>query len=575
MDDEADEGWAADEPLGDVEALPSLEEYDWYLSAAEIADLSDEDRLEYMRLVAELEDADDQAAGVFNWTLDGNPKQQLAHAIAPRVDNLLYGGAAGGGKSELLCYHAFELSMKYPGHDSLLLRTTLPQLRRTLIRRMQKRMQQLGIAKEVKLRRLDNMTAFYLGNGSIIEFGFAASDDDVPQFLSAEYDFIGFDEATKFTPYALQMISSRARTTRRKARMGVRPHVMLTTNPGGRAHVFLRKLAIDSTEMGKKVAIFDADSEVEMSVENVVDGKISATRTIDMPTFDRIKGWHDTTKVDGSLVTWAFIQSLPTDNQHVDPGYVRRLKMLPEIERRQQLNGDWNAVEGAAFPDFQWDVHRISSFEPPASWHRATGTDWGFAAPACTVWIAWDQDGNAYVYRESKLTRVVNTEQAKTWKAMSTVTQLVEGKEVSRPERIPMRLADPAVFSSNGTGTSIGQQWANAGWRTMPANNNRSSGWANVHDYLAVREETGRPRLFIMECCPYLIETIGTIQADPHNPEDVDTKSDDHALDALRYGLLARPLRDIKSVRQQFEDTGDALSDALHRRINKFTKRGR
>ena len=175
-----------------------------FLSDDEFGQLTGSEQDEYLRLL----EIDLQA-----WKLTGNKRQEKAHALVKKVDWLLYGGAAGGGKSELLAYHAHELSEKYPGHRTLLVRTALPELRRSLIIRSQVRYAQLNV--DAALRSIDNVKAWWYGNGSVIEYGFCARDEDVGQYMSAEYDFIGFDEATQFTPYQMLMMSGRLRTSRK------------------------------------------------------------------------------------------------------------------------------------------------------------------------------------------------------------------------------------------------------------------------------------------------------------------------------------------------------------------------
>lgn len=194
------------------------------LSDEEFEALSPEDQDRYLDLLAQEADV---------WTL--SPKQQEAERLVEECDEFLYGGAAGGGKSEWLLYHADRLSREVPGHASLILRQSFPELRRSLIRRSFTRLLYDDSRCEHPVWRAADKEWRY-PNGSVIELGYCDTDESVGQYLSAEYDFIGFDEMTEFTQYQWDMLRSRARTTIAKKKHGARPHVAGATNPGRRGH---------------------------------------------------------------------------------------------------------------------------------------------------------------------------------------------------------------------------------------------------------------------------------------------------------------------------------------------------
>ena len=491
-----------------------------FLSDDEFVQLTISEQDEYLRLLE---------ADLSAWKLTGNLRQEKAHTLVKKSDWLLYGGAAGGGKSELLAYHAHELSVKYPGHRTLLVRTALPELRRSLIIRSQVRYAQLNV--DAQLRSIDNVKAWWYNNGSIIEYGFCGRDEDVGQYMSAEYDFIGFDEATQFTPYQLLMISGRLRTSRKMSALGVRTHVMFATNPGDRSHTFLYKMMVQPTNHGKYAIVYD----VRDGFENP-----DIVRKVELPDdpaeLEALEIPHD--PQDHLVVS--FVPSTVEDNPHIDPTYRKHLSMLPETERKQKLLGDWDTFTGQYFTEFNRDLHVVTPFEIPPSWPRYRGIDFGTANPYCCLWGAWDPaTGICYVYRETYEKNMTAAQQAQQIKAVSVTS---DGKS----ENITASAIDPSTYSNtSGMGQTVAGVYNQLGVHVSRAKNARIAGWQNVHRYLQASPVTGEPKLRIFTTCDNLLRTLPAMRHDKSKIEDVDTDDEDHAVDALRYLLACRPYLEI------------------------------
>lgn len=479
------------------------------LSDSEFEALSASDQEQYLKLLSDASSA---------WELTG--RQLIADKLADEVKELLYGGAAGGGKSEWILHRAWRKSREVAGHRTLILRTSFPELRRSIIARSVVLYGTHTPAEEMP-RYKSSEKEWHFPNGSVIEFGYCASEEDVAQFLSAEYDMICFDEMTQFTQSQYDLIRSRARTTVAKVRRGARPHVIGATNPGQRGHGHAKAIFVDPTNRG-------ADSPVWL----VRDGD-SWRRPFDDEIFDEKKARRI-----------AFVPSTVADNPHIDPEYIANLQTMPEKLRRRYLEGDWDNPEGMFFDEFNrkrtlptgeeiaW--HVIEPFEIPSSWHKIRASDYGFAAPFCTLWMAWDHDGRCYVYREAYRARLTPREQAKLVSDMQRST-----------EKIAKSVADPAAWA-NKEGISVARQWADNGFRNTKAINDRVSGWARVREYLKPSDADQIPMVQIFSTCENLIRTLPEMIHDDHKPEDLDTDLEDHAVDALRYGLMTRPLRPIK-----------------------------
>jgi hypothetical protein len=181
-----------------------------------------------------------------------SPVQARAMALADEVDELLYGGAAGPGKSWFMRHRAQALSRKYPGHKTLLLRESFPELRRTHIRDAIAQYAAIPATERPEYRSSTYEWTF--PNGSVIEFGHAATDEDVRSYLSAEYDCIMVDESSEFSEYRLTMLRSRLRTSFQKASLGDKPHMILGSNPGGIGHKYHVDRFIKPTDYGEHVA---------------------------------------------------------------------------------------------------------------------------------------------------------------------------------------------------------------------------------------------------------------------------------------------------------------------------------
>lgn len=519
-----------------------------FLSDDEFGQLTAAEQDEYLRLL----EIDLQA-----WKLTGNKRQEKAHALVKKVDWLLYGGAAGGGKSELLAYHAHELSAKYPGHRTLLVRTALPELRRSLIIRSQVRYAQLNV--DAALRSIDNVKAWWYGNGSVIEYGFCARDEDVGQYMSAEYDFIGFDEATQFTPYQMLMMSGRLRTSRKMTALGVRTHVMFATNPGDRGHTFLYKMLVQPTQHGKYAVVYD----VRDGFENP-----DVVRRVELPDdpaeIDKLEIPHDPT--DHLIV--AFVPSTVDDNPHIDPTYRKHLSMLPETERKQKLLGDWDTFTGQYFSEFNRDIHVVAPFEIPAEWPRYRGIDFGTANPYCCLWGAWDPaDGTCYVYREAYQKNLTAAQQAMQIKEMSKTS---DGKN----ERITATVIDPSTYSNvQGLGQTVAGVYNSLGVSTSRAKNARISGWQNVHRYLQPGVINDEPKLKIFSTCEHLLRTLPAMRHDKTKIEDIDTDDEDHAVDALRYLLACRPYNEITRKHKHATYDAEGRVQRFMEKLDKTKKR--
>lgn len=429
-----------------------------------------------------------------DWRLQSRQQRAEDLVESGEVFELLYGGAAGGGKSEWLLYHFYTLAQRFPGFNGLLLRRTFPELRRSLI------MRSWGRFDPAICRYYASEHIWRFKNGSTIEFGYCESDADVYQYQSAEYDAIGWDELTQFpTDYPYTYLMSRCRTTVTKRAKGLRPHIVAGTNPGGVGGAWVKARFIDPMP-----------PETILPAEVIVKGK-------------------------ARVVPRVFVPAKISDNAYLGDDYAIALANLNPALRAALEDGSWDTVEGQFFTEWDRNVHVVDPFEIPMDWPRIRGLDYGYTNPMCCLWGAIGPDGLVVIYRELYVTEHTPPEQARKIRAMSLMGT------PPRPERVAYTVADPSVWTKTGAGPPIATQYVDNHLPVRKANNARIDGWARLRDYLRVDPRTKRPRLIVFSTCTNLLRTLPMLVHDQKRPEDLDTRGEDHAADALRYLVMSRP----------------------------------
>ena len=429
------------------------------------------------------------------------PRQRDFLVTFKDVDEVLYGGAAGGGKTDaLLIYHIMRRN-QFPGSSGLFLRRKFTDLSKAgaAIPRFLEMTYGMGVKYDQNTHRAT------WANGSVTEFGYCDSETDKLNYRGAQYDDICHDEATLLEAGWYSYINARCRVRDPKlARLGMKRQIRASANPGGASHAFFKKRFID---LGPFEVFTDTD---------VPPGVPPQTRV--------------------------FVPAKVSDNPaltNADPSYVYGLMQLPESERRAMLDGDWDIFEGQVFTEWRRDLHVIPAMTPPAHWRRWLGYDWGYQAPMSCGWYAENPDTRQVVrYNELYVPRLVDSEQAARIAAMC------------RGQRIDYMSCDPSIWSHKGGDATTAQTFeatfAAAGIfiPLVPADNDRLLGLRRCHDMLAWESDGGgiskSPNFVVTENCTNFIRTIPTLQHDPHRVEDVNTRAEDHAYDDWRYAMMSR-----------------------------------
>ena len=405
-------------------------------------------------------------------------------------DEVLFGGAAGGGKSYGQVIDAMIFALRHRGSKQLILRRTFAELDKSLIR----------VALSTYPRSICSFnSSSHLGkckNGSIVDFGYCATENDVYQYQSAEYDIIRFDELTHFTEAQYTYLISRVRGANDFPKQ-----VKSSTNPGGIGHGWVKKRFIDQAIPRKPFIGEDGMKRI-------------------------------------------FIPSMLDDNKFLtskDPRYKERLLALPERERKALLLGDWNIFEGQYFTEFNENIHTCEAFEIPPSWRKYRTVDYGLDRLAC-LWIALSPDGKVFVYRE--------------FCESNLPIGAAAGAIIDRTpknEDIYATLAPPDLFSrTQETGKTKSMLFAEKGVVFTKTSNDRECGWLAIKELLAT--ENGEPRLKIFKSCFELIKCLPALAIDKIRPTDCATEPHDitHAPDALRGFAIfhTRPAEERLPIRR-------------------------
>ncbi len=394
---------------------------------------------------------------------------------------VLYGGAAGGGKSYGQLADALIYALTYPKSKQLILRRTYGELEKTLIR------QALEMYPRTLFRYESAKKTGRFANGSLIDFGSIDTANDVYKYQSAEYDVIRFDELTHFTDEMYRYLLSRVRGAN-----GYPKAVKSTTNPGGVGHSWVKARFIDPAPPD---TLFEA----------------GGLRRI-------------------------FLPAKLCDNPYLeqaDPDYRRRLLLLGERERKALLDGCWDLFEGQFFDEFDREIHVIPPFEIPQEWARYRSIDYGLDMLAC-LFIAVDPSGRAYVYDEVYEPGLIVSKAAQ---AIMKATRYPVRATFAPPD-LWNRHKDTGrstaeIFHSAGIPLTRAQNGRVQGWLELKE-------WLAVGC-----DEQGQPcsALRIFSTCRNLIRTLPALSFDAHNPSDAATVPHEltHAPDALRYFLAGRP----------------------------------
>lgn len=437
------------------------------------------------------------------------PKQRMFHASC--ANEVLYGGAAGGGKTHALVMDALLRTLKYAGTTAAVFRRTFRELEDTDIK------EALACYPKEIAKYNAGKHEFTLVNGSKIIFRQCEHETDRFTYSGIEIQFLYFDELTGFEQVIYDFLKTRLRA---KKSLGVVPIVRSASNPGNIGHGWVKTMFVD------------AGPYMSIQEQKIYSEALHKEKTI----------------------RTQYIPALATENPFITDDYIFELEQKPEALKRALLNGDWDSFEGQVFKEWTDDpehyrdrrwTHVIEPFDIPPYWRRYMSFDHGYSKPYAALWWAVDPEGVVYCYRElyGCVPGVANKGVEETPKQIAQAILACEEPEI-RDNIAVDHIADPAIFDKSRGESVADQMRPNAyqkGVYFRPGDHTRLAGKMQVHERLRFDSE-GRPGMYVFNTCKDFLRTVPVLPYDQNKVEDVDTKAEDHIYDCVRYFLMDRPV---------------------------------
>lgn len=468
----------------------------------------------------------------YSWAPQSGPQKALVDCPYPEI---LFGGARGGGKTDgILGKYAIKEKRWGRGFNAVFFRKEMPQ-QDDLIER----------AKEIYCPTgavwAEQKKQFSMPHGGRIRFRPLENSADAEKYQGQSLSDAAVEEAGNYPlPAPIDMLFGCLRSS-----AGVPVQLLLSANPGGPGHHWIKQRYIDPAPLG-------------------------FTRLVrPLPNGREHHAVYIPSRLDNNRILLA-----------KDPDYVSRLYLVgSEALVKAWLEGDWSVIAGAYFPEFSLEKHVVAPVAIPEHWARIRAMDWGSAKPFCVLWLAVS-DGTLPQFPRGAL---IAYREWYGWNGEPNVGCKMTAPEVGQgikrlegdAEKMADEVLDPAAFSRDG-GPSIAERM-DLNFRhadnARVARQGAMGGWDQVRERLKGSE--GRPMMYFFSTCTHIIRTLPALQHDKHRAEDVDTDSEDHAADTLRYGCMSRPfIRDAPNTPKARFDTQLTIDEIIQRASRKRMAEG-
>ena len=455
---------------------------------------------------------------------------------------ILYGGAAYGGKSYLLRIVAVALCIAIPGLQVYLFRRTYPDLIQNHMNGSGSFPELLGELIEKKAVKIRNDSEIWFANNSKIHLCHCQHEKDVFKYQGAEIHVLLIDELTLFTEFIYRFLRNRVRLGAFqipgswKDRL---PLIINCANPGGIGHSFVKTTFVN----------YSAPYEIKRTPAN-----------------------------EGGMLR-QYIPAKMADNPiglKNDPGYANRLEGLgnPSLVKAMK-DGDWDIVAGAAFEKLSRNIHMLRPFEIPAHWSKFTSLDWGTARPYSVGWYCVNDDDLILKAKDEWPERlvakgsIIRYRELYGYGGQPNLGTREESWEVARKmierekEVVDYRIADSAMWAEHD-GPSAAENFSKelvklqnallkSGYKIPPgeklspcsmekSRKDRAANYLEFRNRIANAYEDGLPGFYVTSNCEHFWRTVPDLQLDEIDPEKGwDPDQEDHIADECAYGIVSRP----------------------------------
>jgi len=453
-------------------------------------------------------------------------EKQMQVLLSP-ANEILYGGAAGGGKSYLIRAIAASLCYDVPNLQVYLFRRTYPDLIANHMNGYMSFPEMLAPFMEKEQVSIVD-TEIRWSNGSKIHLCHCQHEKDVLKYQGAEIHVLLIDEITHFSEYMYRFLRNRVRIgglpipKQWNSRI---PLILVGGNPGGVGHAWVKRTFIEMSKAYECKQMPDSEGGM---IRQYIPARLD-----DNPVL--------------------------TQN---DPKYLARLSGLgSDALVKAMRDGDWDVVAGAAFENLSRDKHCIRPFAIPDWWTKWTSLDWGSTKPYAVGWYTVNEETLVLKARDNYPEKIIgkgsiikyrelygwngNPDEGcrkESWEVAKEIAEIEDG------ELISYRIADSAMWAVHD-GVSIAERFMDALEQFGATNpsmersmKDRIANYQEIRARLSLSdgENTG---FYVFDTCHHFWRTVPDLILDERHPEKGwDTRQEDHVIDETGYSLVSRPV---------------------------------
>ena len=488
-------------------------------------------------------------------------------AFQSPANEQLFGGATEGGKSHYARILLVSACLAVPGLQCVLIRKKYDDILKNHVEGPTGFRALLSDLVKLKLVQITN-DGVYFPKGSIIAFQHCQDERQFTSAQGVEKHLLVIDEATQISERLIRFFRAWVRMPKEmKEKLpedwkNKLPGILYTANPIGVSVPFFRRNFVDAlpSEQIKVVSGFRRQ----------------------------------------------YLLSRYTDNLSVDAeAHVGRLEGLGDTALAEALDkGNWNALTGEFFPEWDFERHVVQDFIPPSHWFRYRSFDWGTADPAAIYFIAvsdgepfkdslgverWFPRGSLIFYNEWYIcddghnrSEDDHPEEGRRLSNQEMAEGIIHRSEFEH--RSVPTLTDSKPFQDVG-GDGPAKTFEKYGVPLTQADTSRVAGWSQLRSRLIGQDfgyvdSTGKPvklpTIYFCACCKYAIDYIPSLPRHPSESKREDAAEhgeSTHACDAVRYAVMAHASKLVKDAIEPMESRIIKELAARKPTIKSITKR--